>query len=169
MESVSHRIVNSHVRDYRIFNAVHISTISSIVAYNVICDDCSSCYSGLHITSKPGSGIAVNQVVCDGCTLCLCQLNIQPVTRIIPYYVVLRHGISIGVSIEGKTTAIVLDSAILECEVFAIIKVYPVITIVFNRDALSVEVRTRDVVSISTGILYCKGFFNCYIGTGFKP
>ena len=172
MESVSHRIVNSHVRDYRIFNAVHISTISSIVAYNVICDDCSSsssCYSVLYIASKPGSGIAVNQVVCDGCTLCLCQLNIQPVTRIISYYVVLSHSISFGVSIEGQTTAIVLDSAILECEIIAIIKVYPVITIVFNRDALSVEVRTRDVVSISPCILYCKGFFNCYIGTGFKP
>ena len=136
------RAVNSHVRDHRVFNAVYINAVAPAVAYNVIGDDCSSCYSGLQITSKPGSGIAVNQVVCDLGTLSLCQLNIQPVAQVISYYVVLRNCISIGVSKECHTTSfIVLNRAILKRKVCTGFKIYAEISIFFYRNIISAEVR----------------------------
>ena len=158
------RAVNSHVRDHRIFNAVYINAVTPAVAYNVIGYDSSSCYSVLHVTSKPGSGINVNQVVCDRGTFSLCQLNVQPVTQVISYYVILSNCISTGVTRECHTTfVIVLDCAIHERKVLACIKIYAEFSIFFYRDTIRAEVRTGSVDSVSLCILYCTGFFKCYI------
>ena len=136
------------------------STTVYAVADYIISYSCSSPYTSYR-TSKSCSWIVVDQVICNGRMFWLCKLNIQSITCIIFNNIVLSHRISTGITWGCYTPSIILYCAILQCEILAIVKVYPVIAIVVNYNILSIEVWIYSVDSVSAWTTDCQSDYAC--------